>query len=327
MAKVLVTGGAGFIGSRLVRRLVNDGHHVRVIDNLVLGREEHLAGVGCEFVKGDLRDLSIVENVMREQDVVFHMAANSDISQGAARSDVDLENGTVATWNVLEAMRRQKVRDIVFASTSAVYGEAKIKPTPEGYGPLMPISFYGASKLACEALISAFAHNCSMRGLVFRFANVVGRPATHGAIYDFTQRLMAEPTTLRVLGNGTQKKSYLYVEDCVDAMLFGWRNILSPAPEGSSDIFNLASEGVTQVRQIAETVVEEISKSYPASPRARIEFGEGDRGWVGDVPFTWLDGSRLVELGWRPQFNSGDAVKRAVHEVVEDFRSSPRKGG
>ena len=326
MAKVLVTGGAGFIGSRLVRRLVGDSHQVTVIDNLVLGREAHLAGVGCKFVKGDLRDLQVVEQVMRDQNVVFHMAANSDISQGAARSDVDLENGTVATWNVLEAMRRQGVSDIVFASTSAIYGEAQVKPTPENYGPLLPISFYGASKLACEALVSSFAHNCAMRGLVFRFANVVGRPATHGAIYDFTKRLMAEPSVLRVLGNGTQKKSYLHVEDCVDAMLFGWQKILGQAPGGSTEIFNLASEGVTQVRQIAETVVDEIAKATPANSRARIEFGEGDRGWVGDVPFTWLDGSRLIAMGWRPQYVSDEAVRRAVREVVEDFRSSSRKG-
>ncbi|HRK06839.1 MAG TPA: NAD-dependent epimerase/dehydratase family protein [Pseudobdellovibrionaceae bacterium] len=327
MAKVLVTGGAGFIGSRLVRRLVSESHQVKVIDNLVLGREAHLEGVNCEFVRGDLRNLATVEDVMRGQNVVFHLAANSDISQGAARSDVDLENGTVATWNVLEAMRRCGVRDIVFASTSAVYGEAAVKPTPEGYGPLLPISFYGASKLACEALISAFAHNCGMRGLVFRFANVVGRPATHGAIYDFTKRLMAEPTKLSVLGNGTQKKSYLHVEDCVDAMMFGWRSILAQAPAGSAEIFNLASEGVTQVRDIAECVVDEVAKALSAAGRARIEFGEGDRGWVGDVPFTWLDGSKLLALGWRPAFNSGDAVRRAVREVVEDFVSTPRKGG
>ncbi len=314
--KYFITGGAGFIGSHLALRLLKEDHSVTVLDNLLLGKEEFLEPCrhfkDFKFIKEDLLNLSELPAAMKGHDFVYHLAANSDISQGVEKSDVDLKLGTIATYNVLESMRRVGVKKIAFASTSAIYGEAQIKPTPENYGPLIPISFYGASKLAAEALCTSFAHNCGMQAWIFRFANVVGPHATHGAIFDFIQKLKKNPATLEVLGNGTQKKSYLFVSDCVDGLIF--------VPQKTKDIvqiFNLASEGVTQVKFIAEEVVKQMGG------KAKIKFGEGDRGWVGDVPFTWLDGQLLASVGWTAKFTSDEAVTRAVREIIQEMRSDP----
>ncbi len=332
MASVFISGGAGFIGSQMAERLLAEGHSVVAYDNLVLGRREFLAKAmqspKFRFVEADLLDLDRTVAEMQGVDLVIHLAANSDISQGAERSDVDLRNGTIATYNTLEAMRRTAVRDVLFASTSAIYGEASVKPTPESYGPLFPISFYGASKLACEGLISAFVHNCGMRAIVFRFANIVGPRATHGAIHDFLMRLKANPRELRVLGNGTQRKSYLHVSDCIDGMLYARsalfeRSVLSaPQPQletagkeqGFFECYNLASEGVTQVSFIAAAVVDEVARRVGVKPA--LVYGAEDRGWVGDVPFTWLDGARFAQTGWKAKLRSDAAVEQAVREVA-----------
>jgi UDP-glucose 4-epimerase len=307
--KTLVTGGAGFIGSHLCLRLLQEGHSVVAVDNLSLGRKEFLKPCfdfkEFEFQHADLGTLALVQQAMKGIEFVYHLAANSDISTGS--SDVDLKQGVLVTYNVLESMRLNGVKNIVFASTSAIYGEASVKPTPEHYGPLIPISFYGASKLSAEALCTAFAHNCNMKSWIFRFANIVGSHATHGAIYDFVGKLLKNPSELVVLGNGTQKKSYLHVSDCVEGLMFG--------PKKSQEqvqIFNLASEGVSNVKFIAENVVAQMGG------KAKIHYGEGDRGWVGDVPFTWLDGSKIQKLGWKSKYNSDEAVKKAVAEVVSE---------
>jgi UDP-glucose 4-epimerase len=311
--KVLITGGAGFIGSHLCARFLKDGHEVKVIDNLILGRKDFLKDClenpKFTFVEADLVDLYRVQREMHGMDLVFHMAANSDISQGAARTDVDMQNGTVATYNVLEAMRVNNVKQLIFASTSAIYGEASVKPTPENYGPLFPISFYGASKLACEAMVSAFSHNCEIKSWVYRFANIVGPNSTHGAIHDFVGRLMKNPAKLKVLGNGTQRKSYLHVQDCIEGMLFGFKN--------SSELFqcfNLASVGVTNVRFISEEVVRQMEAV--THQKAELQFGEGDRGWVGDVPFTHLEGLILKKMGWTAKMESDAAVRQAISEII-----------
>lgn len=309
--KILVTGGAGFIGSHLSLRLLQDGHSVVAVDDLSLGKKEFLKPCfdfkGFEFLHADLLSLPAVQQGMKGIEFVYHLAANSDISQGPAKSDLDLKQGVLVTYNVLESMRLNGVKNIVFASTSAIYGEASKKPTPEDYAPLIPISFYGASKLSAEALICAFAHNCDMKAWIFRFANIVGSHSTHGAIYDFVGKILKNPGELVVLGNGTQKKSYLHVSDCVEGLLFG--------PKKSNNqvqIFNLASEGVSNVKFIAETVVAQMGG------KAKIHYGEGDRGWVGDVPFTWLDGAKIQKLGWKAKHNSDEAVKKAVAEVVSE---------
>jgi UDP-glucose 4-epimerase len=313
--RVFVTGGAGFIGSHLCERLLTDGHVVVAYDNLVLGRRELLSS--CElnkkfqFMEADLLDLATLKKEMAGADLVWHLAANSDISQGAARTDVDMQNGTIATYNVLEAMRITGVKKIIFASTSAVYGEASIKPTPESYGPLLPISFYGASKLACEAMVSAFSHNCAIEAWIYRFANIVGSHATHGAIHDFVARLIKNPQRLVVLGNGTQRKSYLHVRDCIEGMLYGFQH------SGKSlQIYNLASRGVSPVRFIAETVVTEMASAKGI--KAELKFGDGDRGWVGDVPYTHLDGQRFEGLGWKARWDSDEAIRMSVREIIAE---------
>ena len=311
MAKIFVTGGAGFIGSHLCGRLLEEGHQVTAYDNLLLGKEAFLSPYkGSEkfrFVKADLLDRPALQAALKGHDLVFHMAANSDILEGSRRTDVDLNLGTLATYNVLESMREESIRECVFASTSAIYGEAQVKPTPEDYGPLLPISFYGASKLACEALMTAFSHNFGFRVWIYRFANIVGSHSTHGAIHDFIQRLKKDPSVLKVLGNGTQKKSYLHVSDCVEGMLYGYKKA-----QAEVNLFNLASEGTTQVRFIAEEVVRQMGRG------TRIEFGTEDRGWKGDVPFTWLDGRAFGQLGWKPRWKSDEAVIRAIEDVLAE---------
>lgn len=316
--KVFVTGGAGFIGSQMAARFLSLGHEVTCFDNLILGKREYVPP-GAKFVEADLLNLDHVIEAMKGHDLVVHLAANSDISQGVEKSDVDLKNGTIATFNTLEAMRKTGVRDLLFASTSAIYGEASVKPTPENYGPLFPISFYGASKLACEGLITAFAHNCGFRAIAFRFANIVGPRSTHGAIHDFTKRLLKDSSVLKVLGNGTQRKSYLHVEDCIDGMLFGWNHFMAKPSDGEMfHCFNLASHGVSNVRFLAETAVKEVAKLKGMDTPPALEFGESDRGWVGDVPFTWLDGSKLESLGWKAKLESNAAVERAVREIASE---------
>lgn len=313
--KVFVTGGAGFIASHLCAKLLEKGNEVTAYDNLHLGKEEFLESPKknkkFRFVKADLLDFNTLKKEMAGHDLVFHMAANSDISQGANATDVDLKLGTIATYNTLESMRLTGVKKLVFASTSAIYGEATVKPTPENYGPLIPISFYGASKLACEALATAFSHNCNIDVWIYRFANIVGSHATHGAIYDFSKRLKNKAEVLKVLGNGTQKKSYLHVSDCVDGMIYGFENTPGPL-----QIFNLASEGVTNVKFIAEEVVSQIKEK--TNHKALIEYEKTDRGWVGDVAFTWLDGSKFQAEGWKPRLKSDEAVKLAVSEILNE---------
>jgi UDP-glucose 4-epimerase len=319
--KVFITGGAGFIGSQMAEKFLSLGHEVTCFDNLILGRREFVP-VKAAFIEDDLLNLPSVISAMKGHDLVVHLAANSDISQGVEKSDVDLKNGTIATFNTLEAMRKTGVHDLLFASTSAIYGEATVKPTPESYGPLFPISFYGASKLGCEGLVSAFAHNCGFRAVVFRFANIVGPRSTHGAIHDFTGRLLKDASALKVLGNGTQQKSYLHVEDCIDGMLFAWNKFMSSAAATDSkqrelfECFNLASHGVSNVKFLAATVVKEFAAARGLSEVPKLEFGESDRGWVGDVAFTWLDGSRLKKLGWKAKLESNAAVEKAVREIV-----------
>ncbi len=313
----------------MAERFLSQGHQVTCFDNLILGKREFVPSAAT-FIEDDLLNLDRVVTAMKGHDLVVHLAANSDISQGVEKSDVDLRNGTIATFNTLEAMRKTGVHDILFASTSAIYGEASVKPTPESYGPLFPISFYGASKLGCEGLVSSFAHNCGFRAVVFRFANIVGPRSTHGAIHDFTGRLLKDSSVLKVLGNGTQQKSYLHVEDCIDGMLFAWNHFMSkPAPSESSSptasqnstrelfqCFNLASHGVSNVKFLAATVVQEFAAAKKLSVIPKLEFGESDRGWVGDVAFTWLDGSRLEALGWKAKLQSNEAVEKAVREII-----------
>ena len=307
----LVTGGAGFIGSNLCAGLLARGWRVTAVDNFHLGRPEFITPLRenphFKFIKADLLDLPRVKRLVRGCDVVFHMAANSDISRGARETQLDLSLGTLTTCNVLEAMRLAGVRDIVFASTSAVYGLARVKPTPEDYGPLLPISLYGASKLAAEGFITAFCHNFGLRAWIYRFANIVGPNSTHGAIFDFILRLRKDPRRLRILGDGRQAKPYLHVSECVGGMIHGYEHA---ADEVS--YFNLAPRsGATTVKQLARAVVRAMGLEG-----VEFEFTGGEQGWRGDVPQVRLDARKLARLGWRAALPSDEAVARAARELA-----------
>ena len=314
--KVFVTGGAGFIGSNLVGRLLDEGHEVTAHDNLSLGRREFLVGCrgrdGFRFIEGELLEAKATFAALEGHEAVFHLAANSDIAAGARTTDTDLRQGTLATYNVLEGARQAGVRQIAFASSSAIYGEATVLPTPEDYGPLFPISLYGASKLACEALITAFQHHFDRQVWIFRFANIVGDHGTHGALVDFIRKLRGDPKQLEILGDGRQAKPYLYVKECVDAMLFCWKNASEPV-----NCYNLACPGSTPVTRIAEIICEEMGLEG-----VEFRFTGGSRGWTGDVPQVRLDPARLSGLGWTAQLDSDGAVREAVRRLLAEERDA-----
>ncbi len=315
--KCLVTGGAGFIGSHLTDKLLNDGHDVVVFDNLssgVMGNfRSHVGKENFRLIKGDVLDINKIHEVMIGKDIVFHFAANSDTRSKS--TDVDLQQGTIATYNVLEAMRLAGVKKIVFASSSTVYGEAKIKPTAEDYGPLHPISFYGAAKLASEGLISAFCHNFEFKAWIFRFANVIGSRMTHGVISDFIDKLRKNPHELEVLGNGRQRKPYLEVKDCVDGVLFGQK-----AAAEQVNCFNLGCEGSTEVDSIAKIVIKELGLRD-----VKIKHTSGERGWLGDISTVLFDVSKMKSLGWKAAYNSDEAVKVATQEYIKEVGFSSYK--
>lgn len=311
--KVFVTGGAGFIGSHLCEYLVKRGDSVTAYDNLVLGQRKFIAHLethpNFKFFHADLLSDKDLSEHLRGHDLVFHLAANSDISLGAKNTDLDLRQNTLATYQLLEAMRVAGLKQVIFSSTSAVYGEATVKPTPESYGPLIPISFYGASKLGAEAVAYAFAHHYGIQAWVYRFANVVGQNLTHGAIFDFVHRLTENPRELTVLGDGTQRKAYLHVSDCIEGMLHGYKT-----GKFEVNIFNLASTGVSTVRFIAEEVVRQMGGT------ATLKFGTEDRGWKGDVPYTHIATDKLDALGWKAKIDSDEAVRRSISEVLQCMR-------
>lgn len=311
--RVVVTGGAGFIGSNLAERLLAEGHAVTVVDNLSGGRREFLGTCfgkpEFRFVEEDLLHLDALTQVMKGHEAVFHLAANSDIPKGRHQTDLDLRLGTLATYNVLEAMRREEVRQIAFSSSSVVYGEPSLVPTPEDYGPLFPISLYGASKLACEGLIGAFCHNYGFQAWIFRFANICGPHGTHGVMVDFIRKLQADPGRLEILGDGKQAKPYLHVSECVDGMLYAWRNAGAPL-----NCFNLGCEGSTSTERVARRLVNAMQL-----PDAAFVFAGGKRGWAGDVPRVRLDCAKLAHAGWRARLSSDQAVERAALELVEEL--------
>ncbi len=309
----LVTGGAGFIGSHLVDALVDQGKKVRVIDNFSSGREEFLAhhegGGAVEVCRGDLLDRESVIAAMEGIETVHHLAANPDIRLGTEVTDTDLKQGTVATYNVLEAMRVSGVGRISFASSSAVYGEAGVMPTPEDYGPVMPISLYGASKLASEALITAWAGTFGAQGFIHRFANIVGPRGTHGVIFDFIHKLKRDPSRLEVLGDGNQEKSYMSAHDCVQSMI----HVISLGDEGTV-LNNLGTGDTCSVSRIAEIVIEESGLEGVS-----IDYTGGKRGWAGDVPKTYLDVTKLLGSGFEPTSMSEQAVRDTARVLISEI--------
>lgn len=311
LARCFVTGGAGFIGSHLVDRLIDEGNQVTVYDNLSSGKEEfikqHIGKDKFKFIEADLLDLEKVKEAIADHDVVFHLAANPEARLGAEDTKLDLEQETIATHNVLEAMRLNRIKEIVFASSGTIYGETPVIPLPEDYGPALPISLYGAGKLACEGLISAFCHTFDMQTWIFRFANIVGKRATHGVIFDFIQKLKQNPYELEILGDGKQCKPYLHVEDCIDGMLFGFRN-----SHNKVSVFNLGCSTATDVTTIAKTLTEAMG-----STGVKFKYTGGDRGWPGDVPQVRFDVTKMSQLGWKPKYTSDEAVRRAIRDILE----------
>jgi len=316
IGKILVTGGAGFLGSHLVDSLMVKGFHVRVVDNLSGGDVGNVKRWSdderFEFVEGDLKDFGVCERAVDGVDVVFHLAADPDVRLGETAPSTHFDENLLVTFNVLEAMRKSETaKRIVFASTSTVYGEADVFPTSEAYGPLLPISVYGAAKLGCEGLISSYCHTFGLSGVLLRFANVVGSRAKHGVIVDFIRKLRQNPEELEILGDGKQKKSYLHVKDLVSAFF-----AVLPSLEkvGTVEAFNVGSLDWVDVRRIAEIVCEEMH----VKPRFRFNNALGDgRGWRGDVKVMRLSVDKLMSLGWKPTLNSEEAIRLGCREILQ----------
>ena len=310
---VVVTGGAGAIGSYLVREFLAAGRDVRVVDNLSGGRRSHLPPEGTRGLSLTVADLKEPERYASAFDgaaELWHFAANTDIRKGSKDPKLDFEDGAVGTYVVLEEARRHDVRRAVYASSSVVYGFPSVFPTPEEYGPLEPQSPYAAAKLAGEALFSAYAYTHGLRSYLFRFANIIGPNMTHGVLYDFFEKLRADPSRLEVLGDGRQSKSYLRTEDCIAAMRLAVERCDRPV-----NLFNLGTADRTPVREIAEKVV------AAHGGTARIEFTGGSQGWVGDVPQQLLAIDRILALGWRPRWSSGEAIDRTIADMIAERRA------
>jgi UDP-glucose 4-epimerase len=309
--KSFVLGGAGFIGSHLVDVLVDRGP-VTVYDNMTVGKREFIAGPlasgKATLVEADALDLPKLTAAIAGHDVVFHLAANPEARWGLERTRLDLEQGTIALYNTLEAARTTGVKKVVFSSSGTVYGNVE-KPCAEGDLGSLPISLYGASKFAGEAMLAAFCECFGMEGFICRFGNVVGDRGTHGAILDFCTKLQAHPEYLDVLGDGRQAKPYLHVNDCVAGLLF----VLDNARGENPAIYNLAPPDVTSVKRIAELCV-----AASPNPKARIEYGQSAQGWPGDVPKSVLVPDKLAALGFRVRHTSDDAVGIAVREFARE---------
>jgi len=297
-----VTGAAGFIGSHLVDRLLRDGEDVIGYDNLSTGMPEFIADARCypsfTFVKGDLLDTDALTKGMRGASRVAHLAANADVRFGLDHPRKDLEQNTIATFNVLEAMRANNIKEIIFSSSGSIYGEANIVPTPEDAPFPVQTSLYGASKLAGEGMIAAYAEGYGIKARIFRFVSLLGERYSHGHIFDFMRQLAKDPERLHVLGDGKQRKSYLHVQDCIDGILLG-----STATDERIQIFNLGTDEVCQVFDSVGWITGRLKLS------PRLSFSGGRRGWIGDIPLIHLDTSRIRSIGWRP--------KRSIREAVE----------
>lgn len=312
MKKYLILGGAGFIGSNLVKTLFKEEDDIKVIvyDNLTSGKKEYITeflnAQNFSLIHADIKNIDQLKESMKDIDVVYHFASNPDISKAVSQPDIDFWEGTYLTNNVLEAMRQCNVKKLLYASGSGVYGEVPLTKIKEDYSPMLPISTYGASKLACEAMICAYSYMFGIDAAAFRFANVVGPNQTHGVGYDFIKKLKNNPKTLTILGDGSQDKSYIYVSDVISAMRLIEKNYLK-----GFNYFNVATEDSITVKQIADIVV-----SIMGLKDVKYEYTGGDRGWKGDVPKIYLDSSKIRALGWKNEFNSKQAIEKSIKEMV-----------
>ena len=309
--KYFVTGGAGYIGSNLADRLLKDGHQVTIYDNFSTGQlrflEQAKISENFSLIVGDLLNEQSLNQAIADHDVVFHLAANADVRFGTDHPRRDLEQNTIVTHNVLEAMRNNGLRKIAFASTGSVYGDATVIPTPEDAPFPIQTSLYAASKLAGEGLIGAYCEGYCFQAWIFRFVSILGERYTHGHIFDFYRKLKQDSSRLEVLGNGKQRKSYLYIQDCIDAMFF--------ALEKSNDrvnIFNLGVDGYCEVNDSIGWICKELGVT------PQLEYSGGDRGWIGDNPFIFLATNKIQSLGWNPKMS----IKESVIKTVDYLRQN-----
>ena len=308
---VIVTGCAGFIGSNLVDRLLADGRQVIGIDNFSTGQHRFIEGAlahpDFKLVEIDLLDLDSLKQTFAGAQTVFHLAANADVRFGVEHSRKDLEQNTIATYNVLEAMCANGIRKIAFSSTGSIYGDVTVIPTPEDAPFPVQTSLYGASKLACEGMIEAYCEGFDFQSWIFRFVSVLGERYTHGHVFDFYQKLKADPSRLPVLGDGKQRKSYLYIQDCIDAMLLAMDKVSDKV-----NIFNLGINGYCEVNDSIGWICEELGL------KPKLEYSGGDRGWVGDSPFIFLETKKIQTLGWKPKL----CIREGVIKTVKYLRNN-----
>jgi len=319
----VVTGGAGFIGSHLSERLLKEGYRVKIIDNFSSGKLENIQALldnPClTIIKKDLKKPAKLMEIIKKSEIIFHLAANPEVRIGETDPKIHFEENIITTFNLLEAIRKSRNPiTIVFTSTSTVYGEASQIPTPENYSPSIPISTYGASKLACEALITAYAHTYNHRALVLRLANIIGPKSDHGVIVDFVKKIMLNPRELEIFGDGTQEKSYMYIDDCIEAI----KHLTGKFNENRKrvDIYNVGSYDKITVKQIAGIIAEEMN-----TPNIKFKFTggvEGGRGWKGDVKTMQLSVKKALKTGWKPNFTSRQAVKLAAKATIREKLAS-----
>lgn len=315
--RCFVTGGAGFIGSHLIERLCEFGADVTVYDSLVRGEKGNIekiinTGKIC-FIKGDLNDADLLNKAIDGCDIVFHLAAYTNTSKSSELKDADLTNGTIATWNLLEAMRKKSINKMIFISSQLVYGNLKTEFLREEMGPLLPISLYGASKLACEGLVSAYSNLFGINAIICRLCNIIGERMWRGIIYDFYQKLKNNPRQLHVLGDGKQTRNYLFIDECIDALSFFY-DIIMHKNEVDCDVYNLGNDDSLSATAIAHIIIEEMG----IVPFPNISYDKRAEGWLGDLTNAKYDISKIKTLGWYPKFSSEKAVKKTLQCLKQE---------
>ncbi|MFA5628911.1 MAG: NAD-dependent epimerase/dehydratase family protein [Dehalococcoidales bacterium] len=310
MRKYFITGGSGFIGSHIVKRLLSEGSSVTVYDNLSTGNkkliERYLSDSNFRFIEADILDIAKLNQFMPGHDTVWHLAANTDIIKGNTNTDWDLKNCTIGTYCILESMRNLNIKNLIFASSATVYGDVPPQKLVETDGPLLPISLYGAGKLAGEGLVSAYCHLFDIRACIFRFGNVVGANMWHGVILDFIKKLQTNPHELEILGDGKQEKNFFTVEDCIQGML----TVFEKSTQ-NCDVFNLGADTCTTVTKIADIVCNEMGLK-----NVTYKYTGGSRGWRGDAPYVRFNIDKVKNLGWMPRYTSDEAVRIAARQLL-----------